>query len=128
MCSCPLDRVYQTPTPPSASGNFDQFDDFVSRYDLRDRALLATTDEDIAQLFLENELAEGLLGNLRALLADVHDPLADRAEAAAVYGIDLLDGLADAADYDALVLPGGEIYQDVEKLEQVKVSNEALKG
>jgi UDP-N-acetyl-D-galactosamine dehydrogenase len=54
---------------------------------------------------LRNSRVADLIAGLRAagLQVDVHDPLADHAEAAAIYGIDLLETLADEADYDAAV-------------------------
>ncbi len=63
---------------------------------------------------LRNSRVADLVAGLRAagLQVDVHDPLADKAEAAAVYGIDLLDALADAADYDAVV---GAVAHDLYK-------------
>jgi UDP-N-acetyl-D-glucosamine/UDP-N-acetyl-D-galactosamine dehydrogenase len=63
---------------------------------------------------LRNSRVADLVAGLRAagLQVDVHDPLADKAEATAVYGIDLLDGLADAADYDAVV---GAVAHDLYK-------------
>jgi UDP-N-acetyl-D-galactosamine dehydrogenase len=54
---------------------------------------------------LRNSRVADLVAGLGAagLQVDVHDPLADHAEAAAVYGIDLLETLALEADYDAVV-------------------------
>jgi UDP-N-acetyl-D-galactosamine dehydrogenase len=54
---------------------------------------------------LRNSRVADLIAGLVAagLQVDVHDPLADRAEAAAVYGFDLLESLAAEADYDAVV-------------------------
>ena len=54
---------------------------------------------------LRNSRVADLIAGLAAagLRVDVHDPLADRAEAAAVYGIELLETLDGAADYHAVV-------------------------
>ncbi|MFP6745068.1 MAG: nucleotide sugar dehydrogenase [Alphaproteobacteria bacterium] len=54
---------------------------------------------------LRNSRVADLISGLTAagLQVDVHDPLADRAEAAAAYGLDLLETLAAEADYDAVI-------------------------
>ena len=47
------------------------------------------------------DLIAGLAGH--GLAVDVHDPIADAGEAAAVYGLDLLDALPGDGAYDAVV-------------------------
>lgn len=56
----------------------DVFDRFCSRNNLRERAMEAGSDEEVAELFLAQELDYELLSDLRTILNEVRYPLAVR--------------------------------------------------
>jgi hypothetical protein len=56
----------------------DVFDAFLDRNDLRDCALSDLPDDRLAEAFLRAELPTEVLGDLRALVEEVHTPLAAR--------------------------------------------------
>jgi len=54
------------------------FDRFVARNELRERAMEAASDEEVARLFLDQPLGYELLADLAAILREVRYPLAVR--------------------------------------------------
>lgn len=56
----------------------DAFEGFISHNDLEELALSGAPDERIAHAFLKAEMPPLIVGDLRALVADLHTPLAVR--------------------------------------------------